>query len=98
MASWKRVVVSVATSVGAGAAVAAWRERRRRRRAAATRRPPAPPTAAASVPPPVAPATPPASPAADADPREALDAARERLRRRADEARADAEGGGSAAP
>ena len=85
MAGWKRTVISVATSLGLGAAVAAWRERRRRRlltlRAAQE--------AAVVVPP--ADAT---APSVGDDPLAALDAARERLRAEAQRARD--EGGGAA--
>jgi hypothetical protein len=96
MAAWKRTVVSVLTSLGAGAALAAWRERRRRARAAAAGR--------------VAPAATPVAPGAPdvvvsdgpdgADRTEAaIDAARERLRRRADERRrAAGDGDGTSSP
>ena len=89
MAAWKRTVVSVLTSLGAGAALAAWRERRRRRRRALQ---------AAAAPPDAATTSPVVEPprdepqAAGDDPHAAIDAARERLRRQADAERADREG------
>jgi hypothetical protein len=94
MAAWKRTVVSVLTSLGAGAALAAWRERRRRRLVTApSAAPPEPP----SGPPAVAEA-PPADPAHPGDTSAAIDAARERLRRRADEQRRAAGEGDGPSP
>ena len=78
MASWKRTAVSVLSSIGLGAGVAWWRERARRRDPDAA--PPAPPSAEATPPPSPSPAPEPVE-----DPGAAIDAARERLRREADE-------------
>jgi hypothetical protein len=99
MAAWKRAVVSVLGALGAGAAVAAWRERRRgrrlrtgdRREGVVASSPPAPARPPAPDPPAPPPAQdPPASPPRPApgdDPGAAIDAARERLRREAAERR-----------
>lgn len=86
--AWKRTAVSVLTSLGAGALLAAWRKRRRRRLAALRDRAANPgptghvhpPSAPAVAPPeePLAPTVPPVD-----DPAAAIDAARERLRRAA---------------
>lgn len=86
MAAWKRTVVSILGSVGLGAALAAWRERRRRALRPAA--PPAPPSAEATPPPSPSPAPAPVEhpgQGTSADPGAAIDAARERLRREADE-------------
>ena len=85
MRRWTRWTASLVGAVGAGAGIAVARHRRR---AAGS---PPPPAAPASI----GPATPPAAPAED--PQAALDAARQRLRDRADALRRDIEGSGGTA-
>ncbi|MFP5451868.1 MAG: hypothetical protein ACLGG9_08975 [Thermoleophilia bacterium] len=92
MAAWKRTVVSVLTSLGAGAALAAWRERRRRRRPASAL------PGASSAPHSGPPAAPPGVSLDPDDTGAAIDAARERLRRRADEQRRAAGEGDGPSP
>jgi type IV secretory pathway VirB10-like protein len=92
MRRWTRWAASAAGAAGAGAGIAIARHRRR----------PAPPAVppAASRPAPAAtpgPADPEAPVSPADDPQAALDAARRRLRRRADELRRDIESPGDAA-
>ena len=86
MRRWTRWAASAAGAAGAGAGIAIARHRKRSAPAAA--HPPASHPGAGAPPPPPAPETP-VSPAED--PQAALDAARRRLRRRADELRRDIE-------
>lgn len=89
MRRWTRWAASAAGAAGAGAGIALARHRRR----------PAPPAAHLSGAPAPAPAavSPEPPPAPADDPQAALDAARQRLRDRADDLRRDIEASGGAA-